>query len=261
MIYFNHPFHLVSLSPWPILASMSAFIMIFGMVDWFNNYNNFQNILGFFCIFLVCYQWWRDVIREGTWQGFHTFKVFKGLQLGMILFIISELFFFLSFFWAFFHMSLSPDLELGLKWPPLGIMFFNPIEIPLLNTMILLLSGLTVTWAHYSISIGLKNELVLSLFLTCFLGVYFSFIQAYEYMESFFCISDSVFGSTFFMMTGFHGIHVLIGTLFLFTNFFRSIFNHFSCNHHFGFEAAAWYWHFVDVVWLFLYLFVYLIGG
>nr|YP_010181255.1 cytochrome c oxidase subunit III [Bactrothrips quadrituberculatus]QVD42812.1 cytochrome c oxidase subunit III [Bactrothrips quadrituberculatus] len=261
MIYFNHPFHLVSLSPWPILASMSAFIMIFGMVDWFNNYSNFQNILGFLCILLVCFQWWRDVVREGTWQGFHTFKVFKGLQLGMILFIVSEVFFFLSFFWAFFHMSLSPDLELGLKWPPLGIIFFNPIEIPLLNTMILLLSGLTVTWAHYSILLGKKKELMLSLFLTCMLGVYFSCIQAYEYMESFFCISDSVFGSTFFVMTGFHGIHVLIGTLFLFVNFFRSINNHFSNNHHFGFEAAAWYWHFVDVVWLFLYLFVYLIGG
>nr|WMD28016.1 cytochrome c oxidase subunit III [Elaphrothrips spiniceps] len=261
MFFLNHPFHLVSLSPWPLMASLSIFIMIFGMVDWFNSYNNFQNLLGMICLILVSYQWWRDVVRESTWQGFHTLKVFKGLQLGMILFIVSELFFFFSFFWGFFHMSLSPDMELGLKWPPFGIFFFNPVEIPLLNTMILLLSGLTVTWSHYSILMEKKKELFFSLFFTCILGIYFTFIQAFEYMESFFSISDSVFGTTFFIMTGFHGIHVMIGTLFLLVNFFRSLKNHFSFIHHLGFECSAWYWHFVDVVWLFLYLFVYFIGG
>nr|QTF76067.1 cytochrome c oxidase subunit 3 [Gynaikothrips uzeli] len=260
MTIFNHPFHLVSLSPWPLLGSLSILNMIFGMVDWFNSFNNTQNIISMITVILICYQWWRDVIRESTWQGLHTLKVFKGLQLGMILFITSELFFFISFFWSFFHMSLSPDMELGLIWPPKGIIFFNPIEIPLLNTMILLLSGFTVTWSHYSLLMQ-KKEFKTSLLLTCLLGIYFTFIQFYEYKESFFCISDSVFGSTFYIMTGFHGIHVIVGTCFLLVNFFRSLKNHFSNIHHFGFEAAAWYWHFVDVVWLFLYMFVYIIGG
>nr|YP_010959078.1 cytochrome c oxidase subunit 3 [Pseudophilothrips ichini]WND64421.1 cytochrome c oxidase subunit 3 [Pseudophilothrips ichini] len=257
---FNHPFHLVSISPWPILGSLSIFTMIFGMVDWFNGFNNYQNLLGMLCTILITFQWWRDVVRESTWQGFHTLKVLKGLQMGMILFIISELLFFFSFFWSFFHMSLSPDMELGLIWPPKGIIFFNPIEIPLLNTMILLLSGFSVTWSHYSLLMK-KKEYKISLLFTCLLGIYFTMIQSYEYMESFFCISDSVFGSTFYMMTGFHGIHVIVGTLFLLIIYFRSLKNHFSKNHHFGFEAAIWYWHFVDVVWLFLYLFVYIIGG
>nr|YP_010471443.1 cytochrome c oxidase subunit III [Acaciothrips ebneri]UVG40783.1 cytochrome c oxidase subunit III [Acaciothrips ebneri] len=260
MTMFNHPFHLVSNSPWPILSSMSIFSMIFGMVDWFNGFNNYQNMFGILSTILISFQWWRDVVRESTWQGFHTLKVFKGLQMGMILFITSELLFFFSFFWSFFHMSLSPDMELGLIWPPKGIIFFNPIEIPLLNTMILLLSGFSVTWSHYSL-LTKKKEYKVSLLLTCLLGVYFTMIQFYEYKESFFCISDSVFGTTFFMMTGFHGIHVIIGTIFLLVIYFRSLNNHFSNIHHFGFEAAIWYWHFVDVVWLFLYLFVYIIGG
>nr|AXS65401.1 cytochrome c oxidase subunit 3 [Coleoptera sp. 15 KM-2017] len=260
MTMFNHPFHLVSISPWPFLGSLSIFTMIFGMVDWFNGFNNYQNILGMLCTSLIIFQWWRDIVRESTWQGFHTLKVFKGLQMGMILFITSELFFFISFFWSFFHMSLSPDMELGLVWPPKGIIFFNPIEIPLLNTMILLLSGFSVTWSHYSLLMKMK-EYKISLFLTCLLGIYFTMIQLYEYMESFFCMSDSVFGSTFYMMTGFHGIHVIVGTVFLLTIFFRSLKNHFSNNHHFGFEAAIWYWHFVDVIWLFLYLFVYIVGN
>nr|YP_010270403.1 cytochrome c oxidase subunit III [Psephenothrips eriobotryae]UJY97332.1 cytochrome c oxidase subunit III [Psephenothrips eriobotryae] len=260
MTFFNHPFHLVSLSPWPILGSLSIFTMIFGMVDWFNEYSNIQNIMGMSSLTLISYQWWRDVTRESTWQGLHTLKVFKGLQLGMILFITSEIFFFISFFWLFFHMSLSPDIELGLIWPPKGIIFFNPIEIPLLNTMILLLSGFSVTWSHYSL-LTKKKEFKFSLLLTCLLGIYFTLIQLYEYMESSFSLADSTFGSTFFLMTGFHGIHVFVGTSFLTVNYFRSLKDHFSSKHHFGFEASAWYWHFVDVVWLFLYLFVYIIGS
>lgn len=259
MTIFNHPFHLVTLRPWPILGAIRIFRIIFGIVDWFNNYYNFQNLLGIFCVILVCIQWWRDVIRERTFQGWHTLKVFNGLQLGIILFITSELLFFVSFFWSFFHIRLSPDVELGLIWPPKGIIFFNPIEIPLLNTIILLLSGLTITWSHYRLLIIKKKEFKISLFLTCFLGFYFTLIQSYEYIESSFSISDSVFGSTFFLITGFHGIHVIIGTIFLSVNFLRSLKNHFSEIHHFGFEAAAWYWHFVDVVWLFLYLFVYIL--
>lgn len=260
MTIFNHPFHLVSLRPWPILGSLRILNIIFGIVDWFNRFNNTQNIIRIITVILICYQWWRDVVRESTWQGLHTLKVFKGLQLGIILFITRELFFFISFFWSFFHISLSPDIELGLIWPPKGVIFFNPIEIPLLNTIILLLSGFTVTWSHYSLLIQ-KKEFKTSLLLTCLLGIYFTFIQFYEYKESFFCISDSVFGSTFYIITGFHGIHVIVGTLFLLVNFFRSLKNHFSNIHHFGFEAAAWYWHFVDVVWLFLYIFIYIIGG
>lgn len=203
------------------------------------------------------YQWWRDITREGTFQGIHTNQVTLGLKIGIILFITSEVFFFISFFWAFFHRRLSPVIELGLIWPPIGINIFNPFQIPLLNTIILLSSGISVTWAHHRLINKNFNETYKRLLLTIILGIYFSFLQGYEYIDASFTFADSVYGSTFFIATGFHGIHVLIGTLFLFICFLRHNKFHFSKNHHFGFEAAAWYWHFVDIVWLFLYLSIY----
>nr|AXS66005.1 cytochrome c oxidase subunit 3 [Cucujoidea sp. 36 KM-2017] len=257
----NHPFHLVDVSPWPLLGSLSAMITMMGLIKWFHFYNNNLLLLGLFTMLLVMYQWWRDIVREGTFQGHHTFKVTLGLRWGMILFITSEVFFFISFFWSFFHNSLSPSIEIGMLWPPKGITPFNPMEIPLLNTLILLTSGLTATWAHHSLMENNYFQAKQSLMLTVLLGIYFTILQGYEYIEAPFTIADSVYGSSFFMATGFHGLHVIIGTIFLLTCLIRHMFNHFSNIHHFGFEAAAWYWHFVDVVWLFLYISIYWWGS
>nr|UFI48422.1 cytochrome c oxidase subunit III [Gunungidia aurantiifasciata] len=253
----NHPFHLVDNSPWPITGSIGVMTITSGMIMWFHMMNMYLFIMGFLIIILTMIQWWRDVIRESTYQGLHTKKVVLSMKMGMILFIISEIMFFSSFFWAFFHSSLSPSMEIGMQWPPLGIKTFDPMNIPLLNTMILLSSGVTMTWAHKSIINKNYSQMIQSMIITILLGVYFSMLQLYEYIESPFCISDSIYGSTFFMSTGFHGIHVIIGTIFILVSAIRMMKLHFSSTHHVGFESSAWYWHFVDVVWLFLYVSVY----
>nr|ALO77255.1 cytochrome c oxidase subunit 3 [Mikadonius gracilis] len=257
----NHPFHLVDVSPWPILGSMSALILVTGLTKWFHFFTPNLFYMGLISMILIMYQWWRDISREGTFQGHHTFQVTIGLRWGMILFITSEILFFLSFFWSFFHNSLAPSIELGMMWPPMSIQPFNPLQIPLLNTLILISSGLTVTWAHHSIMENNYNNSIQALLITVILGIYFSILQAFEYQEAPFSISDSTYGSSFFMATGFHGLHVIIGTTFLLICLIRLYKNHFSQTHHFGFEAAAWYWHFVDVVWLFLYISIYWWGS
>nr|UNB14371.1 cytochrome c oxidase subunit III [Anoplophora chinensis] len=260
-LYKNHPFHLVDVSPWPLLGSLGAMTTMMGLIKWFHLNENNLLFLGLTILILVMYQWRRDITRESTYQGHHTYNVTMGLRWGMILFITSEVFFFLSFFWGFFHSSLSPSIELGMIWPPKGIQTFNPIEIPLLNTLILLTSGLTVTWAHHGLMENNYTQSLHSLILTVMLGMYFTILQAYEYIEAPFTIADSVHGSAFFMATGFHGLHVIIGSTFLLICLIRHILGHFSCIHHFGFEAAAWYWHFVDVVWLFLFISIYWWGS
>nr|YP_010274818.1 cytochrome c oxidase subunit III [Capila translucida]UJV31510.1 cytochrome c oxidase subunit III [Capila translucida] len=257
----NHPYHLVDYSPWPLTGAIGTMTFVTGLIKWFHNFNINLLILGYLIIILTMYQWWRDICREGTFQGKHTISVLMGLRWGMILFIISEIFFFVSFFWAFFHSSLSPNIEIGAMWPPLNIIPFNPFQIPLLNTIILITSGITVTWAHHALMENNFSQTKQSLFITILLGIYFTILQTYEYYEAPFTIADSIYGSTFFMATGFHGLHVIIGTIFLFTCFIRHLLNHFSNKHHFGFEAAAWYWHFVDVVWLFLYISIYWWGN
>nr|QNG56254.1 cytochrome c oxidase subunit III [Platisus vespertinus] len=257
----NHPYHLVDVSPWPILGSLGAMTFLMGLIKWFHMYKNDLLFLGLMIMLLVMYQWWRDIVREATFQGLHTYNVTMGLRWGMILFITSEVFFFISFFWGFFHSSLSPSIEIGMMWPPKSIIPFNPIEIPLLNTLILLSSGLTVTWAHHGFMENNYNQAFQGLLYTVILGVYFTLLQGYEYMEAPFTIADAVYGSSFFMATGFHGLHVIIGSTFLLTCLIRHYYNHFSSIHHFGFEAAAWYWHFVDVVWLFLYISIYWWGS
>nr|UNA68608.1 cytochrome c oxidase subunit III [Leptocorisa chinensis] len=257
----NHPFHLVDYSPWPLTGSIGAMTLTSGMVMWFHKNEMYLFWLGVTILLLTMFQWWRDIVREGTFQGMHTIKVTEGLKIGMVLFIISEVFFFISFFWGFFHSSLAPTIELGMTWPPKGIKTFNPMEIPLLNTMILLCSGITVTWAHHSLMNSMHDQTKKALMLTVILGVFFTILQGYEYIEAPFCISDSIYGSSFFMATGFHGIHVIIGTTFLFICLMRHMMCHFSKTHHLGFEAAAWYWHFVDVVWLFLYISIYWWGS
>nr|YP_010564746.1 cytochrome c oxidase subunit III [Volucella liupanshanensis]UZA61149.1 cytochrome c oxidase subunit III [Volucella liupanshanensis] len=257
----NHPFHLVNYSPWPLTSAIGTMTLVSGLVKWFHQYNMYLITIGMIITILTIYQWWRDVSRESTFQGSHTYMVTMGLRWGMILFILSEILFFSSFFWAFFHSSLSPTIELGSIWPPMGIYPFNPFQIPLLNTTILLASGITVTWTHHSLMMSNHSQTTQSLFFTVLLGIYFTMLQTYEYIEAPFTISDSVYGSTFFMATGFHGLHVLIGTTFLLICLIRHLNNHFSKNHHFGFEAAAWYWHFVDIIWLFLYVSIYWWGG
>lgn len=253
----NHPFHLVDVRPWPILGSLRALTVISGLIKWFHIFNPSLLFIGLTSIIIIIYQWWRDITREGTFQGQHTYMVTIGLRWGIILFITSEVFFFLSFFWRFFHNRLAPAVEIGILWPPKGINTFNPIQIPLLNTLILLTSGLTVTWAHHRLIENNFKQTTQGLTLTVILGIYFTILQTYEYIESPFTISDAVYGASFFIATGFHGLHVIIGTTFLLTCLIRHINNHFSQIHHFGFEAAAWYWHFVDVVWLFLYISIY----
>nr|YP_009115234.1 cytochrome c oxidase subunit III [Wadicosa fidelis]AIZ97180.1 cytochrome c oxidase subunit III [Wadicosa fidelis] len=256
-----HPFHMVNMSPWPLVVGFGALFMVVGMIKMFMFYDVSLLMLSFVMLFVVAMLWWRDVIRESTFQGFHSSVVLKGLMVGMILFIVSEIFFFFSFFWAFFHSSLSPTIELGSYWPPMGIHPFNPFQVPLLNTVILLSSGVSVTWAHQLILSEDWYGVKISLMMTWLLGLYFLMLQGFEYYMSSTGISDSVFGSTFFMSTGFHGFHVIVGTLFLFIIWIRFLGGHFSGSHHFGFEAAVWYWHFVDVVWLFLFSVVYWWGG
>nr|YP_010177447.1 cytochrome c oxidase subunit III [Stenopsyche tienmushanensis]QSQ87272.1 cytochrome c oxidase subunit III [Stenopsyche tienmushanensis]UDU84909.1 cytochrome c oxidase subunit 3 [Stenopsyche tienmushanensis] len=254
----NHPFHLVTYSPWPLSGSLGTMIMMMGMIQWFHSFHlNILMLTGLTIIILTMIQWWRDVTRESTLQGCHTIKVTNNMKWGMMLFITSEVFFFFSFFWAFFHSSLSPNIELGSMWPPQNIKPFNPFTIPLLNTMILLSSGISVTWSHHSLIMNNFYQAYYSLLITIILGIYFTGLQALEYYEAPFTIADSIYGSIFFLTTGFHGLHVIIGTIFLLVCLIRHYNNHFSSNHHFGFEAASWYWHFVDVVWLFLFVSVY----
>nr|YP_010882146.1 cytochrome c oxidase subunit III [Lopaphus sphalerus]WID87060.1 cytochrome c oxidase subunit III [Lopaphus sphalerus] len=257
----NHPYHLVEISPWPIMSALSMMMLLTGLIKFFQQSSMMMMMMSTLLIIMIMIQWWRDIVREGTYQGMHTKMVIKGLRWGMIMFIISEVFFFISFFWSFFHSSLSPSTQIGSMWPPMGIMPFNPMQIPLLNTIILLTSGVTVTWAHHSMLNNNFKEMNQSLMITVIMGMYFTMLQVYEYIEAPFTINDSVYGSSFFMATGFHGIHVIIGTTFLFVCLKRQMKKHFSKKHHVGFEAAAWYWHFVDIVWLFLYMSIYWWGN
>nr|AER54587.1 cytochrome c oxidase subunit 3 [Lucernaria janetae] len=256
-----HPFHLVDPSPWPYVGASGALATTFGSVLYFHYSQSGLMTLGLILILTTFVVWWRDIIREATFQGHHTAIVRQGLKYGMLLFIVSEICFFVSFFWAFFHSSLAPAIELGAVWPPTGIDVLNPFAVPLLNTAILLSSGATVTWAHHAIISGQRASALAGLGWTVILGVIFSSLQAMEYYEAPFAIADSVYGSTFFVATGFHGFHVLIGTTFLAICLIRLIVHQFTRHHHFGFEAASWYWHFVDVVWLFLYVCIYWWGA
>nr|WIL10189.1 cytochrome c oxidase subunit III [Megophrys spinata] len=261
MAHQAHAYHMVDPSPWPLTGALAALLLTSGLALWFHLNKTVILNLGLILTLLTMLQWWRDVTREATFQGHHTPPVQKGLRFGMILFITSEVFFFVGFFWAFYNASLSPTAEVGQFWPPAGITSLSPFEVPLLNTAVLLASGVTVTWAHHSIMEGDHKEALQSLTLTVILGLYFTILQAMEYYEAPFTIAEGIYGTTFFVATGFHGLHVIIGSLFLSTCLYRLTYYHFSTAHHFGFEAAAWYWHFVDVVWLFLYISVYWWGS
>lgn len=257
----THRFHLVDPSPWPAILSISVYMSLFGLVMYMYNKGSLLLTLGLTGIFLMMFCWWRDIVRESTLQGQHTESVQLGLKLGVLLFIVSEIMFFFAFFWAFFHSSLNPSPILGGVWPPAFLVTLDPWKIPLLNTIILLSSGATVTWAHHSIVLGSKSNAQKALTYTVLLAIVFTLLQVFEYMSAPFRISDGIYGSTFYLATGFHGFHVLIGTCFLGICLIRLSLNHFTREHHFGFEAAAWYWHFVDVVWLFLFISIYWWGS
>lgn len=255
----THSYHLVDPSPWPIVASFGAFMFTTGGVLYMHKFVGGWDlfITGFLIILYVMYTWWRDVIREATFEDKHSIVVQKGLRLGMILFIISEVMFFFAFFWAFFHSSVSPAYNIGGVWPPKAITTINTYTIPLTNTFILLTSGATVTWSHHALLARAKRHTLVSLIFTLVLACLFTGLQSLEYINAPFNISDGIYGSCFYLTTGFHGFHVFVGTIALFVSFIRIILNHFTNKHHFGFESAIWYWHFVDVVWLFLFINVY----
>lgn len=259
----THSYHLVDPSPWPFLASLSAFILTNGFVLYMHKFSGGYELLitGTLLLLYVMFNWWRDVIREATFEEQHSISVQKGLRLGVVLFILSEIMFFFAFFWAFFHSSLVPVFNIGGIWPPKGIVPMNPLTIPLTNTFFLLSSGATVTWAHHALIFRSKKQTIIALIFTLIFAILFTSLQVYEYTTSSFNISDSVYGSCFFLLTGFHGFHVFIGTIALFCSFIRVILNHFTNMHHLGFESAIWYWHFVDVIWLFLYITIYWWGG
>jgi len=259
----KHGFHLVDPSPWPFVAAVGGLLVTFGGVMYLHGYI-YGSVLcqfGFLKILFVMFFWWRDVIREATFEGQHTSRVQLGLRWGVILFIISEVMFFFAFFFAFFHCSFNPSIVLGGIWPPAFFTILDPWKIPLLNTILLLSSGASVTWAHNAIVWGDLTEAGDALLVTIFLACIFTALQAFEYCSAPFSMSDSVYSATFYMATGFHGFHVLIGTFFLVVCFCRLMLTHFTKEHHFGFEAAAWYWHFVDVVWLFLFITIYWWGS
>src|ERR1700761_2488911 len=254
----KHPYHLVDPSPWPIVGAIAAGLLTGGGVLYMHGHGWTMLIIGILAVLGTMAVWWRDVIREATFQGYHSPIVQLGMRYGMALFIASEVMFFAAFFWAFFDASLFPKAATGGIWPPKGIHPFDAFELPFLNTMILLLSGTTVTWAHHALIEGDRKAMLWGLGLTILLGLSFTGVQAYEYSHAAFPFNGGgIYPSTFFMATGFHGFHVIIGTTFLIVCFFRAKAGHFKPDHHFGFEAAAWYWHFVDVVWLFLFVCVY----
>ncbi len=254
---FIRPFLAVQTSFWPFLVSFLLFSTMGNLVLWINLKVTLLSVLfPSFILVLATFRWWKDVMRESL-IGYHTHKLEISLRVGMLLFILSEVFFFVSFFWAFYDASLAPRAELGLAWPPKGILPLSVYSVPLLNTVILLTSGVTVTWAHHAIINNYFNKSVVSLAVTVVLGAYFMYMQYIEYNEASFALSDGVYGSTFFMATGFHGFHVTVGTIFLFYVLVALVRGQLLSSHHFSFEAAAWYWHFVDVVWLILFVSIY----
>ena len=257
----KHDYHLVDPSPWPIFCSFASLIVCFGAVYYFTTKNLWLTFVGLAVLFYGVFMWFREVVIEAEHKGDHTPVVQISHRYGMVLFIASEVMFFVAWFWAYFDASLFPDQAIGGVWPPKDIQTLDPWHIPLINTLILLLSGTTVTWAHHAMLENDRKSLVQGLVLTVILGAIFTMFQAYEYMVASFTMSSGIYGSTFYMATGFHGFHVLIGTIFLAVCLFRAKRGHYTSEHHFGFEAAAWYWHFVDVVLLFLFASIYIWGS
>ena len=294
----HHDYHLVNPSPWPLVSAIATVILMVGAVVWMKGLASADSgpiaaallakgdkamfFAGLAGVLVSMVGWWADVIKESK-AGDHTPVVSIGLRYGMILFITSEIMFFAAFFWIFFEMAVFNEARAHIPeiagwadtaaawstWPPKGVELLDAWQLPLLNTVILLLSGTTVTWAHHALQVGDRKATKIGLAITIALGVLFTAVQVYEYQhilhENLFfneaALNSGLYGSIFFMATGFHGFHVLIGTIFLIVCLLRLLAGQMSPQKHFGFEAAAWYWHFVDVVWLFLFAFVYVTFG
>ena len=263
----NHDYHILSPSIWPLLGAIGGFVMLFGAVLWMHQVTPFMFFIGFALVLYVMFAWWSEVVSESR-IGDHTPVVRLGLRYGFILFIMSEIMFFAAWFWSFFKHAMYPMHPEGLSpaidgvWPPVGIETFDPWHLPLINTLILLCSGAAATWAHHALAHeNNRKDMANGLIIAVLLGVLFTGFQAYEYSHAAFGFSGNIYGANFFMATGFHGFHVLVGTIFLFICYLRLRAGDFTPDRHVGFEAAAWYWHFVDVVWLFLFAAVYVWGG
>jgi cytochrome c oxidase subunit III len=262
----NHDYHILPPDIWPFLGAMSALAFTSGLAMQFHDLNGAMLVLGLGIAGLIAtfFSWFGNIIKEAH-AGYHTPVVQLHLRYGMILFIASEVMFFVGWFWAWFDFALFPSQlseVIGGQWPPKAIeAVMDPFALPLLNTLILLCSGTTVTWAHHSLIHGDRDGLKKGLWATILLGIVFSAVQAYEYMHAPFDFGGNTYSSAFYMATGFHGFHVLVGTIFLIVCLVRAYKGHFTPRQHFGFEAAAWYWHFVDVVWLFLFVVIYVWGG
>ena len=261
----KHDFYLVDPSPWPVVGSIAAFLLTLGAALWMHDRapGGIMMIVGFLGVLYTMFVWWKDVLKEAL-RGDYSDTVAKMLRIGMVLFITSEVLFFVAWFWAFFWGALVPPEAVPAQWPPAGVEPVNAWSIPFLNTLILLLSGTTVTWAHHALREGDQQTCFKALVLTCALGAIFTAFQVYEYIHAIhegLTITKGVFGSAFYMATGFHGFHVLVGTIFLLVCTKRAYDMTFNADRHVGFESAAWYWHFVDVVWLFLFVCVYVWGG
>ncbi len=268
----HHDYHLVEPSPWPVVGSISAFVTAVGAITWMHKMSSASPwvfALGVLGVLYTMIGWWRDVIREAEREGHHTRVVQLSHRYGMILFIASEVMFFVAWFWAYFNTALFPHEVkdfmrtefIGGVWPPKGIETFDPWHLPLLNTLILLTSGTTVTWAHHALLANDRKGVKWGLICTIILGVSFTCVQAYEYSHAAFSFSGNIYGATFFMATGFHGFHVIVGSIFLTVCLARVLAGHFTPKQHLGFEFSAWYWHFVDVVWLFLFSCIYVWGA
>lgn len=258
-----HPFHLVTQSLWPLLISIAAYFTAVGATMYMHSYSfgRFVFFWGFVHVIVIMALWWRDVIREGTFEGMHTKKVQAGLKLGFILFIVSEVMFFFGFFWAFFHSAAMPSIALGSIWPPYAINPFNPFGIPLVNTCLLLLSGVTITYTHHALINHDFYKTYVGFCETIFYATLFTLLQLKEYCDAPFAISDGIFGSVFFLITGLHGVHVIIGTIFIFVCFLRFLEGHFRFKNNIAFDFSVWYWHFVDAIWLFVFLAIYIWGS
>lgn len=258
-----HPFHVTKESPWPILTAGSVLATLASFAQWFNNVegSGISLTIGLISTVTASVIWWADVVKESTIIGLHTKVVARSHAIGVSLFIVTEAIVFVSIFWAYFHSSLAPTVELGTQWPPVGITALSPITIPFSNTILLISSGATVTFAHHAIFKKDRQSILEGIIITILLAIVFTGLQGYEYSDAPFSIHDGAYGTCFYFGTGGHGIHVIVGTLFLAVAIFRAILYHFTSQHHVGIESPILYWHFVDAVWLFLFVSVYWWGS
>lgn len=259
----RHLFHVLEPSLWPFFIAFGLFFFVSGLA--FSMHYIYTGIyillVGLMILLTTAIFWFLDISREAVVIGYHTRIVRKGLKMGFLFFIASEIMLFFGFFWAFFHSSLSPSIELGSIWPPYGLHIITVFDFPLFNTFILIISGFSVTWAHRGISLGSFKNTVDGLGLTILLGFFFIFLQGLEYYESTFNLQDGIYPCVFFLLTGLHGCHVIVGVFFLFFCFISLLYNHFLSNHYLRFVFAIWYWHFVDIVWILLFLTLYCWGS